>query len=186
MEANIQVDNKFSRLRDMVMHIKIAMLNTLDENGNFISRPMAAQKVDDDGIIWFFTKKDSSQVSETEKDKRVNLAFSNPDKQLYVSISGAAREYDDKEKINELWNPGLKAWYPYGKDDPQLTLLRVEIHKGEYWDIPSNKMAELYNIVKTNPGNETFQASETGTISIDEAHNDPSLLTVPFKIDSFL
>ncbi len=185
MEAQAQIDNQFSKLRDMIEHIKIAMLTTLDEKGNLISRPMAAQKVDNEGVIWFFTKKNSPKANELQKDERVNLSFSNLDKQLYVSVSGAAREDADRTKIDALWNPELDKLFPYGKDDPNLTLLRVEIHLGEYWDGANNKMIQLFNIVSTLTSENSFQPSENETISLDQAHNDPNLLTVPFKIDSF-
>jgi len=185
MEAQAQMDNKFSRLRNMVEHIKIAMLTSLDEKGNLISRPMAVQKMDNEGVIWFFTKKNSTKTNELEKDERVNLTFSSLDKQLYVSVSGAAREDADRVKIDELWNSEVSKWFPYGKDDPSLTLLRVEIHLGEYWDVANNKMIELFNIVSSLTNENSFQPSENETISLDQAHNDPNLLTVPYKIDSF-
>lgn len=65
----------------------------------------------------------------------------------------------DKAKAEELWNPILKAWFPKGLEDPELALLKVEIGKAEYWDLPSGKMIQLAGFVKAivtgrqvNPG----------------------------------
>lgn len=185
MEAQANMDSNFSRLRDMIQHLKIAMLTTLDDKGNLISRPMIVQKFENEGIIWFFSKKNTSKTTEIQKDERVNVSLYNFEKQLYISVSGAAREEDDKNKIEEMWSENLNSWFPFGKNDPNLTLLRVEIHIGEYWDVSTNKMIELFNIVKST-NDSSFEASEKETISIDQAHNNPSLLTVPYKIDSFL
>ena len=29
-------------------------------------------------------------------------------------------------------------WFPEGKDDPEIALLRVNLEKAEYWDSPSS------------------------------------------------
>ena len=37
----------------------------------------------------------------------------------------------------------FEAWFPKGKEDPDLNLLRVEISKAEYWDAPGKRMVHL-------------------------------------------
>jgi general stress protein 26 len=49
-------------------------------------------------------------VPEIKKHSQVNVSFSNPSHQSYVSISGRAEVVTDKAKARELWNPYLKAW----------------------------------------------------------------------------
>jgi general stress protein 26 len=34
--------------------------------------------------------------------------------------------------------PEFKIWFPKGKDDPEVALLRVTLEKAEYWDSPSS------------------------------------------------
>ena len=41
----------------------------------------------------------------------MNVSFSDPPHQSYVSISGRAEIVQDKAKAKELWNVYLKAWY---------------------------------------------------------------------------
>jgi hypothetical protein len=52
----------------------------------------------------------------------------------FVSISGTAVAVDDPRKVSEIWNEAWKVWFPGGKDDPTLTLLKVHVDRGEYWD----------------------------------------------------
>ncbi len=33
-----------------------------------------------------------------------------------------------------------KAWFPEGEDDPQITVLRVDIHEAQYWEASSSKL----------------------------------------------
>ena len=49
-------------------------------------------------------------------------------------LSGTAQAVADRERAGRLWRPDFKAWFPGGKDDPNLIMLRVDGIEGEYWD----------------------------------------------------
>ncbi|AQG78584.1 pyridoxamine 5'-phosphate oxidase family protein [Spirosoma montaniterrae] len=145
METKPQKNEKLEKVRKMVGDIRIAMMTTVNDEGQLMSRPMAALEMDEDATIWFFTQKTSPKVAQIEQHERqVNLAFVNVSDADYVSISGTADEIDDRAKIDELWNPQAKAWFPNGKDDPNLTLLRVHTHMAEYWDSNDSTMVRLF------------------------------------------
>ena len=61
-----------------------------------------------------------------------------------MSVSGRAEIVRDKAKIQEKWSEPLRAWFPEGKDDPQIALIRVHPVRGEYWDSPSSTLVHLY------------------------------------------
>lgn len=145
METKPQNNSQLEKVRKIVGDIRIAMMTTVDEQGHLQSRPMAALQMDEDGTIWFFTEKTAPKVAQIEQHERqVNLAFANVSDADYVSISGTADEIDDRAKIDELWNPQAKAWFPKGKDDPNLTLLRVHTRMAEYWDSNDSTMVRLF------------------------------------------
>jgi general stress protein 26 len=138
------------KLRDLVKDIDFCMLTTIDQRGDLHSRPMSSNgDIDADGEIWFFTGASSHKVSEINDTPRVNLSFADPQNQHYVSISGRARLVRDRNKINELWREQFKMWFPEGKEDPNLALLRVKIEKAEYWDSPSSPISYALNFVET-------------------------------------
>ncbi|HEX2644231.1 MAG TPA: pyridoxamine 5'-phosphate oxidase family protein [Thermoanaerobaculia bacterium] len=136
------------KLRELIKGIRIAMLTTVDEDGSLRSRPMGTQQAEFDGDLWFFTAHSSPKVNEVEREHQVNVSYSDPDSQRYVSVSGTARVVRDRAKAEELWNPFLKTWFPKGLDDPELALLKIEVQKAEYWDSPSSAMIHLVGIVK--------------------------------------
>lgn len=140
------------KLAEMIKDIKFTMFTTVSEDGSMNSRPMATQKIESetfDGRLWFFTKKDTHKVQAIEHDQHVNLAYANPDKQRYVSITGRARVVDNKEKMKELWNPALKAWFPEGLDDPQISLISVNVESAELWDAPPSKVIQMVGMMKS-------------------------------------
>lgn len=144
MEAKPQSSKQLEKISEMVEDIRIAMMTTVDEQGNLVSRPMAALQIDQEGSIWFFTNRSSPKVDQIDNNgHRVNLAFASVSDADYVSISGTAQELDDRAKISELWNPQAKAWFPKGKDDPDLVLLKVHTDLAEYWSASDSKMVRF-------------------------------------------
>lgn len=145
METKPQANKSLEKVRDMIEDIRIAMMTTVDEHNNLVSRPMAALQVDEDGSIWFFTQRSSPKVDQIEQhDRQVNLSFADVSNADYVSASGTAKEVYDKAKIDELWNPQAKAWFPNGKEDPELTLLKVHIDMAEYWSASDSQMVRFF------------------------------------------
>lgn len=135
------------RMRKLVEELKVAMLVT-ERDGQLRSRPMYTTELEEDGTIYFFTSNNSPKVEEIQNDRFVNLAYSNPDKQSYLSISGKASLINDHQKMVELWKPIMKAWYPKGLDTPELRLLKVVPSTAEYWESSGNRLVQLFNMGK--------------------------------------
>ncbi len=148
MENNKTRAEALEKLNDLIEDIDFAMLTTIDTDGVLRSRPMSTQKAEFDGDLWFFTSDRTHKTEEIERDNRVNLAYANPDDNVYVSVSGTAEIVHDRAKMEELWNPILKAWFPDGLDQPDICLLRVTAEQAEYWDSPSSTLVQIAGFVK--------------------------------------
>ena len=135
------------KLNQLTEGIDFCMLTTID-SGHLRSRPMSTQQFDENGVVWFFTSDESHKVEEIAKDSRVNLAYSNSNDDAYVSVSGRAELSKDRAKIEEMWKPIHKAWFPDGMDDPHLALLKVEAEQAEYWEASSSKIVQLFGFIK--------------------------------------
>ena len=143
----------FERLAEMIRDINFTMMTTIDGTGKMHSRPMATMEFekpsDFNGTLWFFSRIDSMKVQDIEDEKDVNLAYANPDSQRYVSVSGRASIERDKNKMKELWNPTLLAWFPEGLNDPEIALIKVEVHSAEIWDAPPSKVVQIMGMAKS-------------------------------------
>ena len=144
----MQNNDATQKLKTLIKDIQFAMLTTRHADETLHSRPMAGVQFEDNGTIWFFTGKHSGKVHEIQEDQQVNLAYSEPSKSEYVSVSGRASLVEDKAKAAELWNPMYRAWFPKGLEDPELALLKVEIDTAEYWDSHSSKLVHLVGFAK--------------------------------------
>ena len=109
----------------------------------FATRPMAVQKVDDEGNFWFLSADDSHKNIEATDDSSVQLLFQGSDYADFLNIYGTAVISKDKAKIEELWKPILKTWFTGGQDDPRITVIKVEPLEGYYWDTKHNRAVGL-------------------------------------------
>src|SRR5690606_8383383 len=117
--------------------------------GHLQSRPMILQELDESGDLWFITSLPSEKTLAIELEENINLAFSDPDSQNFVSISGIAEVIQDTARAEELWTPMAQAWFPKGPKDPELALLLVQVLSAEFWDSPASSVGQIYGLAKS-------------------------------------
>jgi general stress protein 26 len=156
------------KLREMVKDIDFCMLTTVDEDGDLHSRPMSVNgEIDPNGDLWFFTGVSSHKVSEIAKLPKVNVSFADPDNQRYVSITGRAQLVRNRNKIEELWKPEFKMWFPEGKEDPDIALLRISLEKAEYWDSPSSTIGYALSFLSSLATGKQTEFGENKKLELD-------------------
>jgi general stress protein 26 len=138
------------KLRKLVKGARVAMLTTIAPDGTLRSRPMATLKAPFEGDLWFFTRASAPKTDEIRDNDKVNVSFSAEDENRYLSISGTASVARDSDRITKYWSGRLKSWFPDGKKDPDLALLRVRVDRAEYWDKKTAAMVHLSGLVKSN------------------------------------
>ena len=121
-----------TRLIDALKKLDTVMLTTRGDDGTLHGRPMAVADAEQDGELWFVTGKSSEKTHEVKNDPRALVTGQQGG--LYVTLNGSLDVIQDRAKIAALWKETWKAWFPEGKDDPNITLLRLRPESGEYWD----------------------------------------------------
>ncbi len=126
--------DEFDKIKHHIQDIRIALLTTQAATGALRSRPMATHQLDPDGTMWFFTREDSDKVAHIRQQSSISLGFSDPQAQVSVTTAGEAEVIKDQAKVDALWNESLRDWFPEGKDDPNIVLLRITTLSGECWE----------------------------------------------------
>ncbi len=136
------------KLKELVDEINICLFCTnLKIDDGATCRPMGAQKVCDQGNIWFFSEVNSDKNREIKQDKHVQLFFSHPGKSSYLVVNGEAEIIIDKTKSDELWTPSAKIWFKEGKDDPNISIIKVKPTNAYYWDTDGNRMINFLKMI---------------------------------------
>ena len=95
------------------------------------SEPLTAQ-LDKDLVdtLFFFVGKDNRMAG----GGAAMAQFVSKGHDFFACLSGDVRQDNDRAMINKLWNKQVEAWFPGGKDDPNLALIRFDIDSAELWE----------------------------------------------------
>ena len=104
------------------------MLGATGEREHHI--PMNAQlDKDANSAFWFFTATDNRVAA----GGPAMAQFAAKGHELFACISGTLVRENNRAVLDKLWNNSIAAWYPGGKDDPKLVLLRFDLDDAEIW-----------------------------------------------------
>lgn len=155
-------EDVWKRIKD----IRFAMLTTADEDGSLVARPMTTVQKEFSGTLWFFTSLSSPPAKAVAARGAVGVHYGEPKSDVYVSLSGDARLEHDRARMEALWSPMVKAWFPKGIDDPDLGMIRVDIHRAEYWDVEESKPVQLFKMAKAALTGVTPKLGEHRTVTM--------------------
>jgi general stress protein 26 len=108
-------------------------------------RPMGVRECDEQGVLWFLSDKHSKKNAQIEADAEVELYFQASEHSGFLHLQGRATVLHDRSLIEKLWTPMAKVWFQEGKDDPCISVIRVQPLGGQYWD---NKHGDMVAGVK--------------------------------------
>ena len=163
---NEQRQQHIAQLAALIKDVEVAMFTTTGVDGRLYSRPLGTQEVEFDGDLWFATSADSPKIAEIALNPRVNVAYASPSKNSYVSVAGTARVVDDRAKVEELWSPAMKLFFPEGKDDPNLRLIHVRAESAEYWDGPGTLLGRALSFVLAAVQDEPGRLADNGFVDL--------------------
>jgi len=134
MNHDTDVANLFEQMKKF--DNSVLMTKTMDGMDHMHGRPMQIAAIDD-GCAWFFTAIESNKVREAQTDSEGYLVCQEKRRQLVVR--GVISMTKDRARVDKYWTKQLEAWFPDGKDDPSVCLMKLEPREGEYWDTTGTK-----------------------------------------------
>jgi general stress protein 26 len=163
---NLTSAEAVEKIKELATGADICMFTTLLKKLPLTSRPMSTSKVDDEGNLWFLSKKSSEKNQEIESDSRVQLFYASKGSAEYLSVYGNAQIIIDKQKAEELWSSIAKAWFPGGVDDPEVSIIKVTPIESYYWDTKHNKIVSLLKITSSMITGNSNDDGVEGTINV--------------------
>lgn len=144
---NLSSAEAIKKLKELSEKAKTCMFITrLNDKSPLNSRPIGLQQCDAEGNLWFISNKESRKNMQIENDNKVQLYFMNNSDYEYLSITGQAFIYDDKATIEAKWSEVANAWFD-GKDDPEVSIIRVAPEEVYYWDTKYGKFISMINFL---------------------------------------
>lgn len=159
------MDNQ-QNLYDLASSFRNAMLVTRGLDGSLHARPMAVAELEPDADAYFSTSLESPKIAEIEANPEVLVTFQS--RAEFATIQGRATVVRDPAEIDRLWSEDWRVWFPKGKDDPNLCLLKVSADRGEYWDTSGLEGLKFaFESVKARLAGRTPQKSEVQNAKVE-------------------
>ncbi|OYX36490.1 MAG: hypothetical protein B7Y99_01810 [Caulobacterales bacterium 32-69-10] len=156
-----------TELRERLFHeIKKRRTGMLGLVGGEHMQPMTAFCEEDGGPVWFYCRKENDLVSQSAGGKPAMFCLMTGDDSFIACVGGTLQADHDRERIERFWNPVAGAWFPEGKDDPNLTLLRLDPADAQVWVSHSNPLRFGFEIVKANLTKTIPDAGDTAHLSL--------------------
>jgi len=165
-KQNLSAQDAISKLKELIKNESLCFFCTHLTQLPITARPMSTQKVDDHGNIWFMSSIESDKNAEIKEDNLVQLFYSNPSGYEFLSVFGNASIHTDREKIYEMWTPFAKAWFKDGKDDADISLIKVTPQSAYYWDTKNNKVVSIIQMLASVFTGSTPNDGIEGTLKV--------------------
>ena len=92
--------------------------------------PMTAQlDKDANSAIWFFASR-SSRFGEMGP---ATATYQSKGHDVYCRFDGILSEETSRERLDKQWSNFVEAWFPGGKHDPDLLMLRMDLGDASVW-----------------------------------------------------
>jgi general stress protein 26 len=149
MPTPAEIEAKFWKSLRSDMTLMLGLVGV--EDGH--AQPMTAQLGEGEGggPIWFFTTKDNDLVAAMRQDGRAMAHFVSKGHDLFASVEGTLVPDNDRATIDRLWNRFVAAWFPGGKDDPNLQLIRFDGDSAQIWLNENSLFAGVKMLLGADP-----------------------------------
>ncbi|WP_207422463.1 pyridoxamine 5'-phosphate oxidase family protein [Desertivirga brevis] len=164
---NLEGKEAIEKLKELVEKAETCFFCSDIKTGlPFSTRPMAAQKVDADGNIWFLSSNDSNKNAEINLDPYVQALFQGSKHSAFLSVYGISEISEDRSKIDELWDPIMKTWFQGGKDDPRISVIKVIPSQSYYWDTKHGEAVSFLKMAASVVSGKTMDDSIEGDLKV--------------------
>jgi len=113
--------------------------------------PMTAFFEEDHGPLWFFTSRSSGLVQALGQSHRAMAHYVAKGHDLFATVHGNLGIEQNAAVIDKLWNNHVAAWYPGGRDDPDLVVLRLDTEHAMIWLNASSLGAAVKRLLGRDP-----------------------------------
>jgi len=132
---------------DKLDSVHAVMLGSPDHKQHM--QPMAPQTARDEKAVWFYTRVSADIARASVNGGHVHMCVVG-DNDWYACLDGHLQTIHSPEHVDRFWSSITEAWYPEGKADPELTMLKFTPSTAAIWASTSSTLKFGWEIAKAN------------------------------------
>lgn len=118
-------------LSDMLDGVHAGMLGLSGQTSGF--QPMTHHADGDTGTLWFISSTETDLVQALGAPQPADYVIVSKGHDAHASLRGTLSHIHNDAKLDTLWGPMAAAWFPKGRQDPTVALLRFDPADGQIW-----------------------------------------------------
>lgn len=150
-------------IKQIAQSIDFALLCTDLATQPFHAVPMSTKRVDDDGAVWFLSRRDSTHNANILRNVSVQLLYSDPSTMRFLNVFGHALILDDQSILRSLYQRSDDVWFN-GLEDPNLTAIKVNPQAAHFWVIKGTRLDAFCGREELQQLSESRQAPQVAPI----------------------
>ncbi len=96
--------------------------------------PMSHTIDDGQTHLWFITASGTDLAAEAAAPVDATFIIASGSDKYFLRAEGVCEKVVDRAKLEALWNPVVDSWFEGGIDDPNVRLIRFDLHSAEAWE----------------------------------------------------
>jgi general stress protein 26 len=113
-------------------------------------QPLAPQVEEETATIWLFTRRSSDLCKVVGAGSQAHFCVISEDHDYHACMSGLLSEDRSPSRIDQFWSPIVASWFERGKDDPDMTLLKLKLADAAIWASTDSSVKFGWEIAKAN------------------------------------
>jgi general stress protein 26 len=110
------------------------------------AQPMTAHFEGAHGPLWFYAHRHSHIVQACENGHSAVFHYIGHGHDLYACVHGEVQICMDEAAIGRFWSEEVARWYPRGRNDAELALLRFTPSSAAIWLPSDGAQPQLYGL----------------------------------------
>lgn len=141
------VDNPQAQLLAEIKDARCVMLGSPAQDKHM--QPMSPQVDEDAQVIYFYSDR-FSDLGKAVSENPSYVHFCHIDDDYQASVKGYLETHHETSTVEKYWSPIVAAWYPGGKSDPKLLMLKFTPENAAVWASDKSAIGFVYEIAKAN------------------------------------
>ena len=138
------------RLWKELDNVKFGMLGIVGGEPHHM-QPMSVFEDRANNAVWFYSNKDTDLARDAGNGgAQAMLCIMTKDDEFQACLHGELSLSHDRAKIDQYWSPFVAAWFPDGKDDPGLTMIRMDLMDARVWASKRGPFNYPFQVAKAN------------------------------------
>lgn len=151
------------QLMEEIKGARCVMLGSPDHHAHM--QPMAPQVDQEAGIIYFYSD-NTSELGQAILKSPGEVHMCHIGKDYQACVRGILHPHKDRATIEKFWGPMVDAWYPGGKTDPKMLMLKFVPHDAAVWASDKSALSVMFEVARANLADETPNLGKTKEIQL--------------------